>query len=138
MSTPKPILLVGGIVALYGALVVLGIFLALGSDYFVAVLLAPFSALGNSDWVLVAGMSLWVFVAVLIAMRRFIWCRITAAAVLAAHYVGVLIISLHREDWDHIAYIWRHAWTLIVLLIAAYCASQGFMWRLITRREHGA
>jgi len=137
----KPIAFIAGMAILYGGLIFVGFALSgagHGSDYFGAALLAPFSAFDDSLWVLLAGLALWVSVAALIAMRRFLWCRVTAATVLLAHYLGVLMKSSPREDWYYVAQVWRHLWPYVALLAAVYFATQGFMWSLIARREHGA
>jgi len=141
MSKRKPIAFIAGMAILYGGLIFVGFALSgagHGSDYFGAALLAPFSAFDDSLWVRIAGLALWISVPVLIAMRRFLWCRVTAATVLLAHYLGVLIMSSQREDWGYVAHVWRHAWVIVVLLAAVYFATQGFMWSLIARRQHGA
>ncbi len=141
MSARKAIALIAGVGAFYGGLVFVSLTLTgagHGSDYFGAALLAPFSAFGDGLWVLFAGLTLWVLVPLLIAMRRFTWCRFAAAATLVAHYIGVLVVSLQREDWYYVGQVWRAAWVVVVLLGGAYLASQGFMWNLITRRQHGA
>jgi hypothetical protein len=141
MSARKAIAFIASFAALYGGLIFVGLALTgagHGSDYFGAALLAPFSAFGDGLWVLFAGLTLWVLVPLLVAMRRFTWCRFAAATILVAHYLGVLFVSLGRQDWYYVGQVWRATWVVVVVLAGAYFASQGFMWSLIARRHYGA
>jgi|SRR5579883_908224 len=134
-------LLILGIPCFYGLLMLGGGLLigaGHGSDYFVGVCLAPFSVVSQSAWVLVAGGGLWVIVGVLIAMRDFQACRLSAAAVLLFHYGGVVIMSIQREDWTYVAQVWDSSAGLVVLLAALYFSSQALMWGLIIWRRNVA
>ena len=138
MNGLKAVLLILGIPCLYGVLAFVGSVLAgagHGSDYFGAVCLAPFSAVSESAWVLIASEAFWVLVAVLIAMRRFQACRLAAAVVLLFHYVAIVIMSLQREDWPYVAQVWHSCGGLVLLLAAFYFWSQAMMWGLIVWRR---
>ena len=44
--------------------------------------------------------------------------------------------TVRRQDWGYDARVWRQGWELVVLITAAYSASQGFMWRIIAGRPN--
>jgi len=141
MSTRKAICFVAGVTCLYAILIIVGGALAgagHGSAYFGTVILAPFSAFGDEIWVGLVGIAFWMLVGLLIALRRFVWCRFAAGTVLVAHYFGVVFMSLQREDWYFVDRVWRAAWIIVVPLVGLYVVSQGLMWVLITRRQRDA
>lgn len=141
MRASKFISFVAGVTSLYGVLIFIGGALSgagHGSDYFGAALLAPFSAFDDKVWVGLAGIAFWMLVGLLIALRRFVWCRFAAGVLLVAHYIGVVFMSIQREDWYYVGKVWEAAWIIIIPLVGVYFVSQGFMWALITRRQREA
>ena len=136
MSALKAIALVVGVSVLYfGLIYVGGAFTGAGhgSDFFVAAMLAPFSA---SEVLAPCGMILWPAVAVLLALRRFPACRIAAAAALALHYSGIVIVSFQTE-WFYVGKVWHSLPGVVVAFVAIYFGSQAFMWWLIIRTMTG-
>ena len=131
MGVIKDLALVVGIPALYCGLFFLGGAFSgagHGSFYFAGIIMAPFSGFESF-----ARIYLWLLVSILLALRRFTACRMTAAAVLVLHYSGVVVLSL-KTDWDSVGRVW-HAFPMpILVILAAYFISQIFMWCLIIRR----
>jgi len=137
MSTLKGIILVLGISALYCGLAFMGyafIGAGHGSEFFGQAILAPFSISGT---LVLFGLTLWVLVGVLLALRRFHRYRTAAAAILALHYLGVLAVSF-QTDWYYVGKVWQSLPVMVLVFLIGYLASQVFLWLLITRRQHGA
>ena len=61
------------------------------------------SVMGSGSYL--PGFALWVLVPLLIVMRRFTWCRFAAAAILIAHYLGVLFVTLGRQGGSYVGQV---------------------------------
>lgn len=141
MKAAKTIPFIAGVASLYTFLIFLSAGLTgagHGSGFFVVALLVPASIFGGGVWTLWAGVAFWTAVAILVAMRRLVWCRLLAGTLLLSHYMGVLFMSMQQDAWGDLGHVWRVAWATVSLIVGAYLLSQGFLWNLITRKQTDA
>ena len=135
MSALKAIVMVVAISALYYGLMFFGAGFTgagHGSDFFVVALFAPFSV---SEVIAPAGIVLWPAVAVLLALRRFRACRVSAIVVLVLHYLGVVIVS-YQTDWGYVRKVWHSLPVMVATFVVVYLATQVLMWTWIMRKQY--
>ena len=106
-----------------------------GTAFFSEALMSPFSSTGIAKWTFNAAIAQWVVVGILLAFRNFGMCRFFTALILIAHYIGILNFSAHTNEWQYVHKVLNSVPEIILLYLAAYSASQIFMWFLITRRQ---
>ena len=126
-----------GVLAIYAVLIYLAIWrftgAGEGSTYFAELILSPFSIF---EPIAFLGFLFWPAVAVLLVVRRPA-CRKTAVALLAIHYIGLIVVS-YRADWPYVGRVWRSAVGMALAFFAAYITGQVIMWFLISRRRNAA
>jgi hypothetical protein len=135
VSAPKAIALVVAISALFCVLAFLGAAFTgagHGSSFFFTAVLAPISASGAFSLI---GLLFWPAVAVLLALRRFLFCRVAAALALLSHYVGIAIVALDTE-WYYVGRVWHSLPALVVVFVALYLGGQVFMWWWIVGKQN--
>ncbi len=135
MRALKAIAIVVAISALYYGLMVCGAGFTgagHGSDFFLLALFAPFSA---SEAIAPVGLLLWPALALLLALRRFPACRVSAIVVLVLHYFGVVIVSF-QTDWGYVRKVWHSMPIMVAAFVVVYLASQVFMWTWIMRKQY--
>ena len=103
-----------------------------GSDFFLSALFAPFSA---SEAIAPFGLLLWPVLALLLALRRFQACRVSAMVVLVLHYLGVVLVSF-QTDWVYVGKVWHSMPVMVAAFILVYFASQVFMWTWIMMKQY--
>lgn len=133
VTSPPPILLLLGVPAFYFMLCIIGCAFAgdgSGSDYFGAVILAPFSAL-SEGWVSLLGVGQWVLLGACLAGRKEQPLRRIAGGILLIHYVGIFVMSRQRDDWSYIDKTIHSLYPTIRTWVVVYGVSQLYMWVLI-------
>lgn len=123
MRIPRPVGLAIGITVLYLGMIFVGAsFLGAGhgSGFFFVALCAPISS--ASPW----GVAIGPTIAILLACRRFLLCRLLAAIVLLVHYYGIYTIIIEM-NWRSVERLLRAGAGLVLV----YAATQAFMWCLI-------
>ncbi len=136
MKFAKPIAFVLGVSAFfYGMAIYASALLGAGhgTGFFIEALFSPSNLAAALALDEPVGYLFWPTVAALLSQRHFLGCRIAAAALLAIHYLGIIILCMDAGQSGV-----RRAFSIVgdfkIPLLAAYLASQILMWVLILRR----
>lgn len=137
MRVVKAIAIIVGISALYHCLFFLGgAFTGAGhgSYFFIELIAAPF--FGAGIFASIGMIAFWPLESVLLALHRFLACRIAAAVGIVTHYIGAVSVCVHTT-WDRdLGKAWAYFPGLVAGFFAAYIGSQILMWVLILRRQN--
>ena len=137
MKLAKPIAFVLGVSAFfYGMAIYAGALLGAGqgTDFFLEALFSPSNLAAALAVDAPVGFLFWPTVGALLSQRHSVGCRIAAAALLLLHYLGIIVLCMDTGQ-SSVGRAFRIVGPFKFPLLAAYFASQIWMWFLILRRR---